>query len=471
MTDIELKNVSFRYEDTCEDCLSDISFTIKPGEFVVLTGKSGCGKTTMTRLLNGLIPHFYSGTLTGTVLLGDRDISDLQSYEISQHVGSVFQDPRSQFFTTNTTDELAFGCENLSIPSEQIQNSVETAFTQLQMTGLKNRSLFKLSSGEKQKIALASAYAMCPDIYVLDEPSANLDNYATLALKELLRKLKAQGKTIIISEHRLSFLMSLADRILYIDGGRIQYDWTQQEIRQLDEKDLRALGLRALETVYLPVKLLKKVSRTSNEESPILDVKHLSITLKGTKILKDISFSVSKGEVLGITGKNGVGKTTLARTICGICRESGGEIWIGGKKAGHKQRSKMFSFVMQDADYQLFTESVEDDLRFGNTKVPTLDEKIEESLVSLNLDEFRQRHPLSLSGGQKQRVTIAAAVVSAAPIIIFDEPTSGLDGEHMRKVGAMLRSLLGKEKTILVISHDTEFLSNVCDRVFNVEQL
>lgn len=471
MTVIEFRNVSFRYESTCEDCLSDISLNVDSGEFVVLTGKSGCGKTTMTRLINGLIPHFYHGALTGKVILNGRDISDSQSYEIARHVGSVFQDPRSQFFTTNSTDELAFGCENLGIPSEQIQNSVETAFVQLQMWELKNRSLFQLSSGQKQKIALASAHAMRPEIYVLDEPSANLDKAATLALKELLRKLKAQGKTVIISEHRLSFLMSLADRILYIDGGRIRYNWMPQEIQKFDREELRKLGLRALETVYLPANLHTRASLSENEESPILDVRHLSITLGCTKILKDISFSVRKGEIIGITGKNGTGKTTLARTLCGVCRKSSGEIRIDGKKTGRRQRSKLFSFVMQDADYQLFTESVEDELRFGNTKVPTLNEKVEEALTLLDLEVFHKRHPLSLSGGQKQRVTIAAATVNASPIIILDEPTSGLDGEHMERVGAMLRTLVRKGKTILVISHDTEFLSNVCDHVFNVEQL
>lgn len=471
MADIQFENVSYRYEGMSEDCLCNVSLTIRPGEFIVLTGKSGCGKTTMTRLINGLAPHFYQGTLEGKITLGGWDLSDLQSFEISGQVGSVFQDPRSQFFTTNSTDELAFGCENLSTPSEQTQANVENAFSKLQMTGLKNRSLFKLSSGEKQKIALASAYAMQPEIYVLDEPSANLDKTSTLALKELLRRLKAQGKTVIISEHRLSFLTSLADRILYIDKGRIRYDWTPQEIRQLGEAEMLMLGLRALDMVQLPVELTKKSFSSANKETPILEVKRLSVTLGGVNILKDLSFSVGKGEILGIMGKNGAGKTTLARTLCGICRESGGEIWIDGEKTRRKQRSKSFSFVMQDADYQLFTESVEDELRFGNAKVPDLEQKMEDALVSLDLKEYKERHPLSLSGGQKQRVTIAAAAVSAAPLIIFDEPTSGLDGEHMKKVGAMLQGLAEQGKTILVISHDAEFLLEACDRVFSVERL
>jgi energy-coupling factor transport system ATP-binding protein len=336
------------------------------------------------------------------------------------------------------------------------------------MAGLKNRSLFKLSSGEKQQIALASAYAMQPDIYVLDEPSANLDKTATLALKDMLRKLKARGKTIVISEHRLSFLMNLADRILYIRDGHIQYDWTAREILQLDEERLHMLGLRALQAVDLPTRLMQKAAPTSIESPPILEVRQLCATLGGTKILTGVSFSVMAGEILGIAGKNGIGKTTLARVLCGVCRESGGEIWIDGKKRRRRQRSKLFSFVMQDADYQLFTESVEDELRFGNTRMPDLEEKINETLTLLDLESYRQRHPLSLSGGQKQRVTIAAAAVSAAPLIIFDEPTSGLDGEHMRKVDAVLRSLKERGKTILVISHDTEFLSIACDRVFTI---
>ena len=471
MADIRFENVSYRYEGMSEDCLCNISLTIRSGEFIVLAGKSGCGKTTMTRLINGLVPHFYQGALEGKITLGDCDLADLQSFEISRQVGSVFQDPRSQFFTTNSTDELAFGCENLSTPSERIQENVKNAFNKLQMAKLKNRSLFNLSSGEKQKIALASSYAMQPEIYVLDEPSANLDKISTLALKDLLRRLKEQGKTVIISEHRLSFLMSLADRTLYIEGGRIRYDWTPQDIRQLGEAEMFALGLRSLDMAYLPAKLAKKSFPSANGEPKILEVKRLTVTLGGVKVLKDISFSVGKGEIIGITGKNGAGKTTLARTLSGICRESDGEIWINGKKTRRKARIGYFSFVMQDADYQLFTESVEDEIRFGNAKLPDLDHKMEDALVSLDLNEDRERHPLSLSGGQKQRVTIAASAVSAAPLIIFDEPTSGLDGEHMRKVGAMLHGLAEKGKTILIISHDAEFLLDACNRVFNIEQL
>ena len=291
----------------------------------------------------------------------------------------------------------------------------------------------------------------------MDEPSANLDKSATRALKEILRRLKARGKTVIISEHRLSFLMSLADRILYLGDGKIQYEWTPQEIGMLEEKRLHELGLRALEQVYLPARLTKRADMCVNDKPPILEVKRLSVTLGGSKVLKDISFTVGKGEIIGITGQNGIGKTTLARTLCGVYRESGGEIWIDGRKMPCKKRPPMFSFVMQDADYQLFTESVDDELRFGNKKALELDKKVLSALDLLNLKVFRERHPLSLSGGQKQRVTIAAAAVSSTPIVIMDEPTSGLDGEHMRKVGTMLRSLLGKEKTILVISHDMEF--------------
>ena len=460
--DIRFENVTFQYEGTDDVCLSDLSLHIPDGQFVVLTGKSGCGKTTTTRLINGLAPHFYQGTLKGSIWLGENKVSDLQSYEISRFVGSVFQDPRSQFFTTNTTDELAFGCENLSIPSNEIQTNVEGAFSRLGMMALKNRSLFQLSSGEKQKIALASAYAMQPDVYVLDEPSANLDATATMALKELLQELKRQGNTVIISEHRLSFLMDIADRILYIDEGGIRYDWAPQELRSLTEAERITLGLRALDNP----KLTGLYKPFLGNGSAVLDVRQICTSLGGTTIFKDTSFSLGKGEILGITGENGIGKTTLARTLCGICKESGGEVWIDGRKTRRKQRTKAFSFVMQDTDYQLFTETVEDELRFGNTSISNLAEKTENALLSLDLMACRKRHPLALSGGQKQRVTIAAAAVSAAPFIIFDEPTSGLDGEHMRSVGTILREIADQGKTLLVISHDTEFLRNICDRIF-----
>lgn len=193
---IELKNITFSYEGRNQGGLRDINLTVKDGECILLCGRSGCGKTTITRLVNGLIPRFYAGGLTGQVLVDGKDIADLTMYEIAKKVGSVFQNPRTQFFNTDSNSEIAFGLENQGMPTEKLRQRVETTAVDLEIQSLRNRSLHALSGGEKQKVAFASVYAMNPDIYLLDEPSSNLDMDAIQDLRKHLKFVKQQGKTI-----------------------------------------------------------------------------------------------------------------------------------------------------------------------------------------------------------------------------------------------------------------------------------
>ena len=219
---IELKHVSFAYQGQEHDGLHDINLTIADGECVLFCGRSGCGKTTITRLVNGLIPQFYAGELTGSVLVDGQEISKLPMYQTAAKVGSVFQNPRTQFFNVDTDSEIAFGIENEARPPVELAERVEQATDDLHISPLRNRNIFELSGGEKQKIAFASVYAMNPEIYLLDEPSSNLDMTSIQELKGHLRLLQKQGKTILIAEHRLYYLMDLADRIVYLRTGRIE---------------------------------------------------------------------------------------------------------------------------------------------------------------------------------------------------------------------------------------------------------
>ena len=205
---IELKNITFSYEGREQGGLRNINLTVKNGECILLCGRSGCGKTTITRLVNGLIPRFYAGELTGQVLIDGKDIADLTMYKIAEKVGSVFQNPRTQFFNTDSDSEIAFGLENQGMPTEELRQRVETTAADLEIQSLRNRSLHALSGGEKQKVAFASVYAMNPDIYLLDEPSSNLDVDAIQDLRKHLKLVKQQGKTILIAEHRLLSIWS-----------------------------------------------------------------------------------------------------------------------------------------------------------------------------------------------------------------------------------------------------------------------
>lgn len=255
MSMITIRNLQFQYDAAPEiNALYGIDLEIRKGECIVLTGESGCGKTTLTRCLNGLIPNFFEGTLTGEILYEGVPVNKLEQYELSRKIGTVFQDPRSQFFAVNTTDEVAFGCENLAFSTERINQNVDAAFSRMNIDVLRDRSLFGLSSGEKQRLAVASIYAMDTDVIVLDEPTANLDGETIQNLRELLFTLKAEGKTLIISEHRLSWLGGIADRYVYMRKGRIEKIWSAAEAACLSPDVLREYGLRSIQNVLFPTK-------------------------------------------------------------------------------------------------------------------------------------------------------------------------------------------------------------------------
>ena len=243
---IELKNVTFTYHNAERSAgVYGIDLQIPAGQVVLLCGLSGCGKTTITRLINGLAPAYYAGTLEGQVLIDGKDSASVTLYELSQKVGSVFQNPRSQFFSLDSTSEIAFGCENTGVPREEMYRRIGQVSRDLDMANLLDRNLFALSGGEKQKIACASAAAMQPAIFVLDEPSSNLDLRSIANLKAVIRKWKEQGKTVVIAEHRLYYLMEIADRVIYMENGRIIKDFPIAEFLQVDTEVLHRKGLRS----------------------------------------------------------------------------------------------------------------------------------------------------------------------------------------------------------------------------------
>lgn len=244
---IEFENVSFSYQGQEHNGLHEINLKISDGECVLFCGRSGCGKTTITRLVNGLIPQFYQGELQGRILVDGQKISNLPMYQIASKVGSVFQNPRTQFFNVDTDSEISFGIENEALPPKELAERVDQTTDDLNIQNLRNRDIFELSGGEKQKIAFASVYAMNPEIYLLDEPSSNLDMTSIQELAGHLRLIKAQGKTVLIAEHRLYYLMDIADRIVYLDNGRITNIFTPEELRRLPQDMRERMGLRAVD--------------------------------------------------------------------------------------------------------------------------------------------------------------------------------------------------------------------------------
>lgn len=471
---IEFKDVSFQYEQgSSKGKIENINLTIHDGEVVLICGESGCGKTTLTRLINGLIPHYYEGTLTGQTIVEGINVKNVSLYALSGVVGSVFQNPRTQFFTVDTTSEIAFGCENLAISADEINLRIEKTAGALKIENLLNRSLFALSGGEKQKIACASVSAMEPYIFVLDEPSSNLDMKSIRELKNVLREWKIQGKTIVIAEHRLYYLMDIADRVLYMQDGQIKENLSISDFKKKSADELHTLGLRTLQSEDFckmqSVACATKQLYISDFEA---SYKNASDGRKKKRKVLDISeLMIPQGAVVGVIGNNGAGKTTFAYTLCGLLRAAKGYMSMNGKTYMQNQRLKICYMVMQDVNHQLFTESVIDEILLGldNSDVEKATSEAERIMESLHISEFRNTHPMSLSGGQKQRVAIASAIASDKQVIVFDEPTSGLDYRHMKKVAENLQKLSSLGKTLFIVTHDPELIAECCNYFVFIE--
>lgn len=537
---VEFRTVSVAYDATPNvESLRGVSLRVNAGECVLLTGASGSGKSTVLRLLNGLIPEFYRARIEGSVLVQGKDALGVRIEEKAGVIGSVFQNPRAQFFNVDTTSELAFGLENLGVHKEEILQRVCTTVRNFHIEALMDRSMFKLSGGEKQQIACASVDVMAPEILLLDEPSANLDYEATERLHALIAFWKRARKTIVIAEHRINYVWDLADRALILERGAVVREIAKGAMERFTDEDAKRCGLRSLARVS-PLSLARldasgaagvgagasgadasasagagtgsgagagadtsgcePVTGTGTSAGAGAETDGGSGTESGTAsgtatgtasstesgtnfiFLKNLSYAyqknhtlfainsmkIKKSHVTAIVGDNGAGKTTFLEAVCGI-RKNRGLVVVDGVTHTCKRPDGTIFMVMQDVNHQLFTESVLDEVLISQ---PHADEAAaKRALAAVHLDELCDRHPMSLSGGQKQRLALACAVASQAPILLLDEPTSGLDVLHMQMVARVLNQLKGEGRTIITVTHDSEFIECCCDDVLRMEHL
>ena len=433
---VEGKNISFEYRDSLEG-IQNVNFVLQPGEVILVTGNSGSGKSTFLKCLNGLIPRVVEGKLEGEILLNHQNTKDMSMAEISRHISSVFQNPRSQFFTTNITSELVFSMENYGLDKAVMEERIQKVCALLQIQYLLNRDIFQLSGGERQMVAIASAMMMGQQIILLDEPSANLDYHNTYVFRGLVEKLKQEGYTVLIADHRFYYLSGLINRVFLFDDGKMQIFDSEQAFKE-SSYDTRSFDLFAMNIPF---------QTACEKKEKVLSLVDISYK----DILQDITLDFFTNEVTAIIGTNGVGKTTLARILCKSISCTHGKI-IG----------EIPFYIMQDADYQLFGTSVQAELEIADHKIKQKD--IQDVMDYFQLTKYADTHPFSLSGGQKQRIQVALGILSNRKVIIFDEPTSGLDLLSMRRVAREIQELK-KKACVIVISHDYEFIRHISDRV------
>lgn len=455
---IKFENVSFSYNQDSRNIIENINIEIKKGEVVAFIGASGCGKTTLTRIINGLAYKFYGGKLNGNITIDGMNPCEKELYEIGRRVGSIFQNPKSQFFAENVEDEIAFGLENYGIDQEKISGRIREALSSINGENLIDKSLFHLSSGERQKIAIASINALDPPIYVFDEPSANLDMKSVEALRKLMLSLKTQGKTMVISEHRIYYLKDLVDKYYYLENGEIRNSFSEKELLSSCNNFFRTAGLRSysLECIVPKTKEIKGVNS--------LELDKICFSYKNENIISGLSYSFKSGNVYGIIGDNGVGKSTLFKILSGLLKEQKGNLLINGEKIKKTKRKRRIYYLSNNPDSNLFEVSLEDELKLNDSKAD-----IDLILHRFYLETVKDLHPQILSGGQKQRLTIAAAELLKRDVFLFDEPTSGLDGNNMRIISERMKELQEKQKIILIISHDYEFLMTSCNKVLYLD--
>ena len=467
---MKLNHVSFSYQtgETREtQGLRDVSFQASPGECVAFCGKSGCGKTTMLRLINGLVPHFYTGKLEGSALVGGLDVRRTELSQIAGIVGSVFQNPRTQFFHLDTTGEMAFNLENQNMPRPQMKERLKEAVRLLDLQELMDRNIFELSGGEKQQIACGSVYAAMPQIIVMDEPSSNLDMESIRKLQKLICMMKEEGKTVLISEHRLWYLEGIADRYVLLENGRIREEFTPDAAAGLLAEQRNTYGLRAIrrEQLYEPQPDIRRTIQKKTGKEVGLEIEGLTFSCQMCQVLNVPHLTIPRGAIVAVIGENGAGKSTLSLCLAGLLKHSG-SVRIAGEKVPCKKLPEQVYLVMQEAGHQLFSDTVLGELTLNNTALT--EKQAKEVLTQLGLNGIKNRHPGSLSGGQQQRLSLGTAVCMRRRLMLYDEPTSGQDGENLMRTAEMIGAANAHAVCTLIVTHDPELILRCATHLLHI---
>ena len=468
---IEFKDFSFKYALSKEWNLEKVNLKIERGEFVLVVGPSGSGKTTFLRTINGLVPHFYNGEYEGEVKVNGKVIKDTAPREIAKNVSSIFQDPENQIVMETVEREIAFPLENMGLSRDEISKRVEEALDLINIAYLRKRKIEELSGGEKQKVAIATAIASYPNFLLLDEPTSQLSPNSAEDILSLLERLNDDfGIGIILVEHRLERTMYRADRIVVFSHGKIIVDGEPRIVASKIDFDALGIGYPPVSRLaillkknFLPLTVkegrrilatdLKRLRYKSEKKEygrKILEVANLRFSYDKNAVLKGLNLNLYENEILGLIGRNGVGKTTLAKLLAGLLKPYKGKINRVGK----------ISMVFQNPNLHLFGDTIYEDISTGVKD----DEKVEQIMKKLGIWELKDKNSRDLSGGERMLAAIASIAVLEPKILILDEPTRGLSYSHKLNLSKFLKDY-AISRGIILISHDMEMIARTADRV------
>ncbi|MDR2598713.1 MAG: ABC transporter ATP-binding protein [Oscillospiraceae bacterium] len=504
---IQFNDFNFHYKIQNKPTLHDINLTIYEGEKVLILGASGSGKSTLANCINGLIPFSFEGNITGSLKVNDQETRDMSIYKLSTMVGTVLQDSDAQFVGLSVGEDIAFAMENDNIPRAEMLPKVLQYSTEVGMEDYLLSLPFNLSGGQKQKVALAGVLGDSMNILIFDEPLASLDPYSGTVTIDLIDQIARNGnRTVVIIEHRLEdALYRPVDRVILMDKGRIVADTTADALLRGDL--LREYGIR--EPLYISAlkyagcdintiqglddpstlelsdenkkKLRAFFESQADIQPPVLGEETINVDnvtfsyIKGTKaknVLKDVSFSVKKGERIALIGKNGAGKTTLARLICGIDRPNAGIIYINGennKALSVREIGEEIGYVMQNPNQMIVKDIIKDEVELALRLKKLPDDEVinraENTLKTCELYRMRNWPVDAVSYGQKKRVTVASILALEPEVIILDEPTAGQDYRHYMEIINFINKLNAEfGKTIIFITHDMHLAIENTDR-------
>jgi len=473
---LQVQNLTFQYRIRQQPAIQDLTFDLHQGELLLLAGASGCGKTTLMRCINGLIPRTYHGDLTGSIQLYGKDATQLAMADLSQQVGTILQDPERQIIGSYVLNEVAFGLENLAIPRTEIQTRIDQSLEYLGISHLKGRETFSLSGGEKQKVALAGVLAMRPRILLLDEPLASLDPASANEALQLFRRLANEGISILLVEHRVDDVLAIhPDTVIYLEDGRQTYYGMPDGV--MDRVDYHKIKLPAKITMERAKKesppAFQPYIHPLEKRDTLVEFKDVNFRYGEDfpEVLHDVNFSIHKGDVIAILGHNGAGKSTLVKHILGLLKPTSGSVTLEGKDTRQTtvaSNARTVGYVFQSPSQMLFAPTVQEELEFGpkNLRIPPKEmaENVTWALDTVHLPEERATPPLALSFGQQKRISIASILSMRSRILIMDEPTAGQDYWNYTAFMDSILQMPGFD-SILFITHDIDLAVIYANRI------